>query len=110
MKLPNSKQAIVDTTKVAEYFLSLRNPVGGAKARWFSQMGYSTENAELLHADLLAFADNDAIHIEANGYGDKYKIIGNIQGPTGGPRPLVTIWIILNNEIIPRLVTAYPGE
>jgi len=45
-----------------------------------------------------------------NDYGEKYKISGRLKGPSGLSGGIVTVWIVLSGEEIPRFVTAYPGE
>ena len=44
----------------------------------------------------------------ASPYGQKYEVGGFLQGPTGREAPVVTVWIVLRGEDVPRLVTAYP--
>jgi len=48
--------------------------------------------------------------VAANAHGQKYEVRGKIHGPTGGEAQITSIWIILNGEDFPRLVTAYPEE
>lgn len=110
MKLPNSESAHIAKEKVDGYLLSAKHPIGAAKSRWFNQIGYSLDNSELLRENLRGFAKHDVNHKETNEYGTKYVIIGDLKGPTGESRLLATVWIILNDDSVPRLVTAYPGE
>ena len=43
-------------------------------------------------------------------YGVKYVIRANLKGSSGETVELVSVWIILKEEEVPRLVTVYPGE
>jgi hypothetical protein len=43
-------------------------------------------------------------------YGIKYSISGSITGPNGRSANVVSVWIILTGEDVPRFVTAYPEE
>jgi hypothetical protein len=40
-------------------------------------------------------------------FGEKYEVRGEIVGPSGRA-VVVTVWIILEGEDVPRFVTAYP--
>jgi hypothetical protein len=40
----------------------------------------------------------------------KYVVGGTLNGPSGAVADVVTVWIVLDGEDIPRFVTAYPGE
>ena len=60
---------------------------------------------------LLAVArDGDAEPGEASVFGQKYVVRGIVRGPAGRAAAVVTAWIVLRGEDVPRLVTAYPGE
>ena len=43
-------------------------------------------------------------------YGQKYEVRGKVKDPAGRTEDIVTVWIVLHGEHIPRFVTAYPGE
>jgi len=53
--------------------------------------------------------ENEASATEANEYGQKYEVRGNMTGPAGKTAVVVAIWIVLRAEDFPRLVTAFPG-
>ena len=44
-----------------------------------------------------------------NDYGQKYLVRGILKGPSGKAAEVVTVWIILSGEGVPRFVTAFPG-
>jgi len=52
---------------------------------------------------------DDATLGQASEFGQKYEVRGTVQGRSGRAA-IVTVWIVLNNEDFPRLITAFPGE
>lgn len=47
---------------------------------------------------------------EKTEFGQKYEVRGVITGPQNRPVELVTVWIVLSGEEVPRFITAYPGD
>ena len=43
-------------------------------------------------------------------FGQKYEVRGILEGPSGRRAQVVTAWIVLNDEEVPRFLTALPGE
>ena len=56
MLLPNPERALVDDAKVRDYLLSSSHPVGRFKSVFFSALGFSESNWELLRDALLSLA------------------------------------------------------
>lgn len=111
LKLPGLERAHIGPEKIRDYLLSAEHPVGRFKAAWFSSGGYSRQHWDRLRRDLLAFSQlNEAIETERNDFGQKYEVRGHLVGPSGRTLSIVAIWIVVNNEDFPRLVTAFPGE
>ena len=111
MRLPNSEKAIVDPEKLHGYLLSPSHPVGRFKAVFFSSLGYSQEGWKLFETDLREqHLNQDAVLRQETLYGRKYEIRGKIKGPGGKTGVVVSVWIILASEEVPRFVTAYPGD
>jgi len=109
-KLPNVERAIIDADKLRNYLLSSAHPVGQFKAVFFQQMGYSPENWEVLEQHLRErILSQDVTKVEESSYGQKFIIEGPLAGPAGETVQIVTVWVILKGESIPRFVTAYPG-
>jgi hypothetical protein len=109
MKLPGRESASIERRKVLEYLLSLDNPDGRSKARFFIRVGFDP-------ADWLAFADARREHafahevcaVNDSRHGTRYIADGPLETPSGR-RPLVrTVWIIEHGTRAPRLVSAYP--
>ena len=111
LRLPNAEHAIVQQTKICDYLLSPTHPIGRFKAAFFGALGYTIENWERLQKDLLQIAQSNEAHAgQESPYGQKYEVHGILVGPLGRRADLVTVWIILNGETYPQLVTAFPGE
>jgi len=110
LKLPNVENAVIDSEKLRDYLLSPSHPVGRFKAAFFSSLGYRQEDWKQLEADLRRqHLTKDAVLHRETSYGRKYEIHGRIRGPAGKTREVVSVWIILVDEEVPRFVTAYPG-
>ena len=110
MELPNIDSAIIDSAKLRDYLLSPSHPLGRFKARFFESLGYSQTNADQLEADLRAHVAAGSTTLGSNSpYGQKYQVVGQLQGPSGRIATVVSIWIVRSEEAMPRFVTAYPG-
>lgn len=109
MTLPSADRAVVETAKVRDYLLSLQHPIGRAKARLFHALGFTQADWPKLQQALWDLArSGEAELVEANAFGQKYVVRGILQGPSRGAA-IVTVWIVLQGETVPRFVTAYPG-
>lgn len=109
MRLPSAEHAVVDPAKIRDYLLSPEHPVGRAKARFFAALGFHRADCVALHHALLVHAAaGEAEPGSVTPYGRKYTVRGILQGADGRSAPVVSIWIILAGEHVPRLVTAYP--
>jgi hypothetical protein len=111
MKLPNPQKAVVDREKITDYLLNPAHPDNGGKFKFFTQLGFSREQPELMATALKALAeDNDVASVTESPHGTKYVIVGRIQSPSGN-RPLVqSIWIVDKGLDAARLVTVYPHK
>jgi hypothetical protein len=111
MRLPNAGRAVVDPAKVRDYLLSPDHPDGSSKARFFGALGFTREGWPRLRDALLAVArEGEAEPGTASVFGQKYVARGIIPGPDGRAAAVVTVWIVLRGDDVPRFVTAYPGE
>lgn len=112
MKLPGAEQALIDPAKARDHRLSPEHPVGRAKARFCTHLGFARERwTELRDALLVLARAEEATVGVANAFGQKYLVGGILQGPTAErSAAVVTVWIFLRGEARPRFVTAYPGE
>jgi len=109
MSLPNADRAIVDPTKVRDYFLSSVHPVGRFKATFFVSLGYTQDRWETLRDDLLVLArSGDAVPGRLSVFGRMFEVGGMLTGPSGRTAEIRTVWIVASDEASPRFVTAYP--
>jgi predicted transcriptional regulator len=109
-KLPNAEKAIIDAEKLQDYVLSFAHPVGRFKAAFFQKLGYSAENWEVFERCLRELIlSHDVTKVEESRYGRKFIVEGPMVSPSGETVQIVTVWVILKKESIPRFVTAYPG-
>jgi uncharacterized protein DUF6883 len=111
VKLPGCGRAVVDAAKLRDYLLSEAHPVGRFKAVFFRSLGYEQTDWEQLETDLRRLAlTQPAVPRDRNPYGRKYEVYGILTGPEGKRARVTTVWIVLDGEDFPRLVTAYPGD
>ncbi|MGE3272519.1 MAG: DUF6883 domain-containing protein [Chloroflexota bacterium] len=108
MKLPNGGRADLGV-KLEEYVLNPEHRHGRHKARVFSStLGITLANRDILrHAILAAAVDSDEVERRGdNGHGEVFVIrfaVRTVQGTA----TVLTAWIILHGEDIPRLTTCY---
>ena len=109
MQLPGADRAVIEPRKLRDYLLSPSHPVGRYKATFFIGLGYDQNDWAQLASDLRELiASGDAIDAGANRYGRKHEVRGAIVGPSGRQASIVSVWITLESEDVPRFVTAYP--
>ena len=110
MPFPNAENAVVADEKVREYLLNPSHPVGGSKAVWFASIGYAFDNWQDLVEDLLRLGrTSDDFVAKPSPFGVKYEVTGEIGRPGHLPAVVVSVWIV-EQDALPRLVTAYPGN
>jgi hypothetical protein len=110
MVLPGSEHAVIDAAKLRDYLLSHEHPVGRFKAMFFETLGYSRALWPRLQNDLLELCRTaPAAEGQASQFGRKFEVRGSLEGPSGRRAEVVTIWVILVGENVPRFVTAFPG-
>src|SRR5438876_12242351 len=107
MRLPNADDAVVAVAKLRDYLLDLRHDKGSSKARLFYALGYRRSRWQELEADIRSqVLSENAVEISPSLHGRRWEIEAELRGPSGAAR-IVTGWIILWGEEIPRFVTAY---
>ncbi len=108
--IPTADKAIIEASKVRDYLLSPVHPVGRFKCTVFSALGYTQDNWELLARDLRQLALSDEVTLGQSGpHGQKYEVNGKLIGPNGRSGHFVTVWLVKPADLLPRLITAYPG-
>lgn len=109
MKLPNSDKVIISKKKLQDYILSETHATGKFKAKFFRKLGFNEENIDFFEQVLLNLAEIYDVKDELKSpYGTKYVIEGEIDTPSGKVTKVVTVWIIEENQQIPRFITVYP--
>jgi hypothetical protein len=107
--LPHSESAYIPDAKLFEYLLSPAHPEGGPKAIFFEAIGYTTENAESLRAELMRIARDGHLTDQSRiDVGEKYVIEGVLSRKKGNGIRLRTVWVIDTGTTAPRFITAYP--
>ncbi len=110
MAFPDAENSIVTEDKLCDYLLNASHPVGGPKAAWFTSIGYTRENWVELRDDLLAMAASCKNFVaKPSPNGVKYETVGDLGTNDHRPGTVVAVWIVEEN-LPPRLVTAYPGN
>ena len=108
--LLNRNAVVIPAEKLRNYLLSPTHPIGRYKATFFRMLGYDPSNWQVLDADLRSLLSLDAEQLDVTEYGRKYAVTGSITGPNGRLAEIVSVWIILAGEEMPRFVTAYPKD
>lgn len=87
--------------------LTSRRPFQG---RLLLSLGYTSDAWQRLESDLrLQHLTQETELRETTAYGQKYEIRATLMGPAGIPADVVSVWIVLKDEEVPRFITAYPG-
>jgi hypothetical protein len=108
--LPQADLAIIDRQKLTDYALSPEHPVGRFKAVFFAKIGFTIRNWKQLDLELRRLVRQTPAELDdMTRFGQKYVVRGKIVGSRGRTAEILTVWIILKGEQIPRLVTLYPG-
>ncbi len=107
MKLTNRENAFIAKEKILDYLIDEENSKG--KSAFFNLFGYFKDNFEDLAIDLIKLASSGEVsETEQTKFGLKFIVSGNIIAPNGRFIAMTSVWIIKNNEDLPRFVTAYP--
>lgn len=101
---------MVTKEKVVDYLLSVTHEVGSSKAAFFRRFGFAPDNwEEMAEALAIHAASNEVSITVSNEYGIRYIIYGELKTPDGRNPDITSVWFVEDDEI-PRLVTAYPGR
>jgi hypothetical protein len=97
-----------DLAKLRDYCLSESHPRGRHKARLFrSRLGLTFEHAETLRRALLdAARERDVRPAESDRYGQRY-VLDFPMTTAAGQATIRSIWIVLADEDVLRLVTCF---
>ena len=110
MKLPFAEQAIIPEAKLRDYLVSTNHPIGRHKSVFFAALGYNAGNWPQLEADLRSqHLKSDAELGERTEYGQKYLIRSPLIGPNGRQANVLSVWMVRDEEQVPRFVSAMPA-
>ena len=109
MKLPHAVLAVVQQDKIVGYLLNPAHRFGASKARFYAGAGFRIEAWEQLAQALLDHGRmHDVVRTRDTGFGKRYEVEGKLDCPDGRRRLVRTVWQMDDQEIAPRLITAYP--
>jgi hypothetical protein len=109
--LPSCDKATIDPAKLRDYLLSSTHQIGRFKARFFGALGFAPERwRELDEAFRLQHLTQEAEPAGMLAAGQKYTIRAILNGPNGQSAVVVSVWFIPAPGMVPRFVTAYPGD
>ena len=87
MHLPNADRAVVDDAKVRDYLLSPSHPVGRFKSVFFSALGYSQTEWQVLRDALRELgASGTAEPGQPSPFGQKFEVRAKLRGLRGARR------------------------
>ncbi len=106
--LPNAEFAEVPIEKLRDYALNPEHPVGKHKARVFQLvLGLTVDDAAFLKDKiLLAVLENEAILTRHDEYGKRFNMEFELENK-GRSATIMTAWILVENELAPRLTSCY---
>ncbi len=109
--LPNAERAIIDPRKITGYLLNPRHPDGASKAQFFARFGFDLDKPDVLADALREHARaHPARELKRTAYGVTYAVEGPLPAPDGRTPRVRSVWIVLEGEDAPRLVTAFPAR
>jgi hypothetical protein len=108
--LPNAHLAEIAPAKLHAYLLSSIHPIGRFKARFFTALGYTSEEWRALEADLrIQHLSQPAEPGPSVPNGQTYTIRAILIGPNGQSASVLSVWFVHAHTGVPHFVTAYPG-
>jgi filamentous hemagglutinin len=106
--LPDAARAQVERKKVRDYLLNPQHPQNGGKAAFSTAFGFNRFSWSLLGSALAQHPKSHAVAAVSHSvHGVKYEVRCSVQSPDGRNPCITSMWII-EPELPPRLVTAYP--
>ncbi|GBD88540.1 hypothetical protein BMS3Abin03_02476 [bacterium BMS3Abin03] len=108
MLLENANKAIIDIRKLRDYCLSKSHPRGKHKANVFEKViNLEAKDANKLKVLLYKAVNNsDAKFLTKDNFGSRYQIDFQIEN-NNKIATIRSLWIVRNEDGIPRLITCY---
>ena len=109
-RLPNAEKAAIDSEKLHDYIPSFATSSGTLQSSFLPKAGVFHRKLESLRiTSERADPFPRCSRIDESRYGQKFIVEGIMVSPTGKKVQIITVWVILKGESIPRFITAYPG-
>jgi hypothetical protein len=107
MKIP--PDSFIDPRKISHYLL---RPLDESdKSEFLSEAGYDLAHSHRLLDDIRTqLLPLDAECIGPFEYGEKFRIRGFLEGPSGRRLPVVSIWATIKSTGQTRFITLYPDK
>lgn len=107
--LPNPHLLRIDPAKVTDYLLNSDHPMGGAKAKFFMSVGFSSTRVEEFASALREHAaQNKIADVNPHPYGVKTVVDCFMTTPSGKPYCIRSVWNDYQDGASPKLITAHP--
>lgn len=107
IKLPRYDEAVIPKAKFTQYALNPEKDPNKARA-FKSALGYDLDNADDLIEQINAkLPDYEAVEKGDRGWGKRYEVIMDIEGPNGKTAKVLTAWIDDKNTGEMRLTSVY---
>ncbi len=111
MKIPNNSLSFVADNKITDYLLSDIHEIGKHKADFFKRFGFDISDVETFKGSLIQHSiDREIEKTKDSDFGVKYELKCEIKTPDERNPCIVTVWIVENEQEVPKLVTAYPAK
>jgi filamentous hemagglutinin len=108
VRLPRASTARIPTEKLVRYALNPKHELGKHKARVFaSALGIRASDWRYLHDQVLQALPDAAVRAtRITPFGTQYEVVVTIDGLNGATHPVVTTWIIEDQDP-PRLTSTW---
>src|SRR6185312_7620482 len=92
-RLPDAHRAFVEETRIRQYLLNSRHPVGGSKARFFLACRFSADHWHEFRDALVAHAQTNPVkRTVATNWGTRCTVECHCRTPDGRDPCIRTVW------------------
>ena len=111
MKIPKNNLSFVADNKITDYLLSDIHEIGKHKADFFKRFGFDISDVDTFKGSLIQHSiDREIEKTKDSDFGVKYELKCEIKTPDKRNPCIVTVWIVENEQEVPKSVTAYPAK
>lgn len=109
MRLPNADLAFSGEKRLLNIFSIQDTDMAEVRRDFFFEFGFHTDEWEVLAEALRQHGQNHEVRfVRDTSWGPRYEIDGELKTPDGRQPGIRTVWQLDEEEIAPRLITAYP--